>query len=46
MLISVSGFDDGLRDYAEEQGIIPIDPYVLVGNSPAPGLRSGPVPAI
>ena len=46
MLMSVSGFDDDLRDYAEEQGIILIDLDVLVGNSPAPRLRSGPDPAI
>lgn len=36
----------GLRDCAEEQGIILIDPDALVVDSPVLGLRSGPDPAI
>lgn len=36
----------GLRDCAEEQGIILIDPDALVVDSPILGLRSGPDPAI
>lgn len=39
MLISLNGFEEKLRDYAEEHDVVLLDLDVLVGRRPVPSLR-------